>query len=140
MPGGGRERHLLVSVCNGLFSQSLGRRYLQKLQEWFPARIEYGRAQVFVSMLKWKPEMHPACEAHLLRALAGEHEQVWRVAGQVLSRLMNGDPATKSKILELARRPRTAETLRSALHALGAGWSSDRERRQGVREISLICS
>jgi hypothetical protein len=122
---GARQRQLLSSVTDGLFSQSVSTQCAQKLKEWIPDFHGSRRAAAILGMRKWNTAMQSACIPHLLRTVAGENEYVWRHGGQILSEFAGGDQGTKDALLELLHRPRSVDTVHASLFALGRGWRDD---------------
>ncbi len=123
----GRQRALVGATVDGLFSQSVSAQCAEKLAEWIPDHHGYGRHRAMLAMPKWDKSLRPACVPMLIRVLAGDFEFAWRPAGQVLAELALGDGEVKRTLLQLARQPRSIETLRAALHTLAQGWSGDIE-------------
>jgi len=122
---GARQRQLLASVTDGLFSQSLSAQCAQKLSEWLPDFHGSRRASAILGMREWDKGLQSACIPHLLRTVAGENEYVWRHGGQVLSEFAGADQGVKSTLLRLLHQPRSVDTVHASLFALGRGWSGD---------------
>jgi hypothetical protein len=122
---GARQRQLLASVTDGLFSQSLSARCAQKLSEWIPDFHGSRQAGAIRGMREWDKGLRPACVPHLLRTVASENEYVWRHGGQLLSEFAGGDQGTKDALLQLLHCPRSVDTVHASLFALGRGWLGD---------------
>lgn len=124
---GARQRQLLASVTDGLFSQSVSARCAQKIKEWTPDFHGSRRAGAILGMREWDKGLRPACIPYLLRTIAGENEYVWRHGAQVLSEFASGDQGTKAALLQLLHNPRSVDTVHAALFALGRGWKADKD-------------
>lgn len=122
---GTRQRQLLASVTDGLFSQSVSAQCAQKLKEWIPDFHGSKRAGAIRGMREWDKSLRPTCIPHLLRTVAGENDYVWRPSGLVLSEFAGGDQGTKDALLQLLHRPRSVDTVHASLFALGRGWKGD---------------
>ncbi|WP_291846459.1 NACHT domain-containing protein [Bradyrhizobium sp.] len=122
---GARQRQLLSSITDGLFSQSLFAQCGQKLTEWIPDFHGSERAGAVRGMRQWDKAMRAACMPYLLRTIAGENNYVWRESAQVLAEFAGGDQGTKDALLQLLRAPRSVDTVQAALVALGLGWKGD---------------
>ncbi|MBR0840481.1 NACHT domain-containing protein [Bradyrhizobium liaoningense] len=122
---GARHRQLLSAVTDGLFSQSLSGQCSQKLTEWIPDFHGSRRAGAVQGMRHWDKAMRAECMPYLLRTIAGENNYVWRESAQVLAEFAGGDQGTKDTLLQLLRKPRSADAVQAALVALGLGWKGD---------------
>jgi hypothetical protein len=121
---GTRQRALFAATVDGLFSQSVSAQCAGKLAEW----IDYhgwGRHRAILAMKAWDNALRPACVPLLIRVVAGDHEHAWRAAGPVLAEFAPGDADVKQALLRLVHEPRSIDTLRGGLFALGQGWGKD---------------
>jgi hypothetical protein len=122
---GARQRALIAATVDGLFSQSVSAQCAGKLGEWIPDYHGWGRHRAILAMKAWDNALRPACVPLLIRVVAGDHEQAWRAAGAVLAGFAPGDADVKQALLRLVHEPRSIDTLRGGLFALGQGWDKD---------------
>jgi hypothetical protein len=122
---GARQTALLAATVDGLFSQSVSAQCAGKLAEWIPDYHGWGRHRAILAMKAWDDALRPACVPLLIRVVAGDHEPAWRAAGPVLAEFASGDAGVKRTLLRLVREPRSIDTLRGGLFALGQGWTKD---------------
>ena len=132
---GERQRAIVAATVDGLFSQSLAEQCEAKLAEWVPDGHGYRRGGAINAIMDWDRATWPAVVPVLMRVLTGEVEYLWRHAGLALGKFCAGDSELKARLLEMARRPPSMNSLHAALFALGRGWGKDSEVSKLARAL-----